>query len=124
MPSFVWPYGDGLSFGGDALCGAVDGGKLGRRGRIVPTPPPHTATYLARATRTRVYLWGMDTRLPGRVVRKRKRLFTQQELARELGVHRNTLSALERSPLPPLLVRYLRTVGYNVAFYPVRKGRE
>jgi len=66
----------------------------------------------------------MPRRLPSRVVRKRSRLYSQAEMARALGVHRNTVGNLEASPLPDLLVRYLDLIGYNVAFYPVRKGRE
>lgn len=61
--------------------------------------------------------------LPQRVKRKRARLFTQYEAAKALGVSRSTLQRLEACPLDPLLVRYLDLIGYNVAFYPVRKER-
>jgi DNA-binding XRE family transcriptional regulator len=66
----------------------------------------------------------MKRRMDSRVIRKRQRLFTQQELARALGVHYKTISNLERAPLPDLLLEYLRLVGYRVTFNPVRKGKE
>ena len=64
----------------------------------------------------------MSQRMPERVRRKRARLYTQVELARELGCARSTLQLLEADPLPPLLLAYLRAVGYRVTFNPVRKG--
>jgi DNA-binding XRE family transcriptional regulator len=66
----------------------------------------------------------MPRRMDKRVIAKRKRLYTQHELAKVLGVHHKTVANLERSPVPSLLLEYLRAVGYVVAFYPVRKGQE
>ena len=71
-----------------------------------------------------VYLRGMSQRMPGRVKRKRARLFTQAELARALGVSRSTVQRIEAAPFPPELLAYLRLVGYRVTFNPVRKERE
>jgi len=64
----------------------------------------------------------MPPRLAARVIRKRKRLYTQSEIASALGVSVSTIKRIEARPLDPLLTRYLSLVGYNVAFYPVRKG--
>ena len=61
--------------------------------------------------------------ISGRVIRKRKRIGSQAEVAAMLGVSRYTISRLELDPLPPLLLRYLALVGYNVSFYP-KSNRE
>jgi DNA-binding XRE family transcriptional regulator len=67
----------------------------------------------------------MPRSLPGRVKRKRARLFgTQAECGKALGVSRSTIQRLESRPLPDDLMRYLDLLGYNVGFYPVRKGGE
>jgi predicted transcriptional regulator len=66
----------------------------------------------------------MPQKLPLRVRRKRARLFSQYECAKALGVSRSTVQRLEACPISPELTRYLALVGYNVAFYPIRKGAE
>ena len=59
--------------------------------------------------------------IDARVKRKRKRLWTMEALAQELGVSVSALYRLERDPLPHTLRAYLRAVGYHCAFYPLRK---
>lgn len=66
----------------------------------------------------------MPQRMDRRVIRKRSRLFTQAELAHALGVSVGTVKNLERSPFRPLLLEYLRAIGYRVTLNPVRKGDE
>jgi len=62
--------------------------------------------------------------LPARVIRKRKRLYTMNQLASALGVDVTTVYRMERKPISPLLRRYLSLVGYQEAFYPRRKGQD
>ena len=54
------------------------------------------------------------------VRRKRARLYTQEELARILGVSARTIIRLEKAPIPERVLRYLDLIGYQVAFYPRR----
>jgi DNA-binding XRE family transcriptional regulator len=65
----------------------------------------------------------MGRSLPGRVKRKRARLYTQAEIAVALGVSRSTVQRIEARPLPDDLIRYLDLVGYQCSFYPIRKGQ-
>lgn len=59
-----------------------------------------------------------------RMTRKRKRLYTQDELATLLGCTRSTIARLERSFLTDRQRAYLNAVGYCVGYYPARKGHE
>lgn len=62
-------------------------------------------------------------KLPDVVVRKRKRIYTQSEIASQLGVSERTVQRLERCPVPSRVLRYLDLIGYQVAFYPRRKDK-
>lgn len=62
--------------------------------------------------------------LDARIIRKRKRLYTREQLAALLGVSPTTIGRLERDPIPRLLASYLYAVGYKVAYYPNRKRDE
>lgn len=66
----------------------------------------------------------MARKLPKRVLAKRRRLYSAAELALILGCCENTVYNLEARPIPDLLTKYMNAIGYNVAFYPVRKGEE
>ena len=60
-------------------------------------------------------------RMPTRALKRRRRLYTQEELCVVLGCSRRTLQRLEREPFPPLLVSYLKSIGMVWSFYPERK---
>lgn len=60
-------------------------------------------------------------RMPTRALKRRRRLYTQEELCVVLGCSRRTLQRLEREPFPPLLVSYLKAIGMVWSFYPERK---
>ena len=121
-PAFCVARLAGLSFGGRAG-GVGIAGEIGVVGGTIPLSPSLVPPYLAPFTRTHVYIRRMPRKLPGRVKRKRARLFTQAECAKALGISRSTLQRIEARPLPDDLVRYLDLVGYQVGFYPVRKGQ-
>ena len=63
-------------------------------------------------------------RLPARAIRKRKRLFTQAELAARLGVHERTVRALEAKPFSDLFMAYVQEIGYGVILCPQRNKHE
>lgn len=63
------------------------------------------------------YIWGMDNRM----IRRRKALYSQQEVAGLMGVSVGTVSRLEESFLSPEQRAYLNVVGYEIGFYPRRK---
>ena len=59
-----------------------------------------------------------------RMTRKRKRLFTLQQVADRIGCHVSTVSRMEQNFLTDKQRAYLDTVGYCIGYYPRRKGRE
>jgi hypothetical protein len=59
-----------------------------------------------------------------RLTRRRSSLFTQAEVARQLGCSVRTVQLLERSFLTERQRKYLALVGYQVGFYPIRKYRQ
>lgn len=57
--------------------------------------------------------------LPAKLLVKRRTLFTAQELAKEIGVSRNTIGKLERDPLSvkgATLRKYLLLLGWRLRF--------
>ena len=58
--------------------------------------------------------------MDNRMIRTRKRLFTQAELAASLGCSTGTVKRLERSFLTDRQRAYLNAVGYSVGYYPKR----
>lgn len=60
-----------------------------------------------------------------RVRDKRKRLYTIEELSALLGISPATLSRIERQPIKPVVLAYLRAIGYRVTFNPVfKRGKQ
>ncbi len=59
--------------------------------------------------------------LPTKLLAKRRRLFTAQELAKEIGVSRNTVGKMEKDPLSVkghTLRSYLLALGWRVRVAP------
>lgn len=56
-----------------------------------------------------------------RLLNKRKRLYTQHQLAALLGCSPTTIVAMEKSFLTKRQRAYLDACGYTVGFYPLRK---
>ena len=64
------------------------------------------------------YISAMDNRM----TRRRRTLYTQDQLAALLGCTRATVARLERSFLTKRQRSYLDAVGYTVGYYPIRKA--
>lgn len=57
--------------------------------------------------------------------RKRRSLFTQEELGERIGYSHDTVSRMERGILPilhPALSAYLKEIGWCISFHPVYKN--
>ena len=57
------------------------------------------------------------------MTRRRRVLYTQAALADVLGCSTGTIKRLERRFLTPRQRAYLDAVGYEIGYYPKRKGK-
>lgn len=73
-----------------------------------------------RSSRVRVHYNGQA--MDSRVIGKRRRLYSQSEMGRVLGVSAKTVGRIEKRPFDPLLLAYLAAIGYRVTLNPKRKG--
>lgn len=56
-----------------------------------------------------------------RMLRKRRALFTDEEMAKECGCSPEEIRALEASFWTVLQTRYTNVIGYRLATYPAKK---
>ena len=84
-------------------------------------PAENTMPLRARVRRGKVYVAAM----PSWVLAKRRALYSQAAIAVLLGVHRDTVSRMERNLFSvhgQVLAQYCALLGYRVGVYPVRRG--